>query len=100
RQMAEAADELERLDEEQHTKLDEDEQEEMKDLDQLENGIDNAIEGVSEDGECKNGQAQKGQNKGGQNGKGKSAVTKAGNAGNKTPARSSWSAFPPTRAKW
>lgn len=72
RQMEDAANELERLEEENDTKLKEDEKEEMKDLDALENGVDEAVENLAEDGEGKTGQNPGGGKPGDKSGKGQS----------------------------
>ncbi|MEI6232492.1 MAG: hypothetical protein WCT04_05540 [Planctomycetota bacterium] len=77
REMEEAANELERLEEENDTKLTEDEKEEIKELDAVEASLDEALQGLSEDNDTKMGPGAPNGNPGDKSGKnGKAAAGK------------------------
>ena len=71
REMEEAANELDRLSEENDTKLTEEEKEEVADLEKVEESLDAAVESLAQEGETPNGTTQGGKpgNSGGKDGK-------------------------------
>ena len=76
RQAEQVADELERLEEEQDTKLNEEEKEETNELEKIEEGVDEAMENLSGDGDQKG--EQQGKEAGGKQGQGKPGSDKSG----------------------